>query len=313
MPTTSPLGLRYPPSTGVTPNVPRDLQALAEDVQQALGSTTIGMQEGVTDAGAFEVTQASGGASMVLDVASNVGAGAYVADDGLSPARQALFYVGPTASKSTVTASAAHATLPRVDAIVLSLAGVVSLVAGTATAGATLDNARDGSHGGAAIPSDALHLADVLVPATDTTLANSQIRDRRKWARGAYQRLTEPGHSTTSSTLVEINNTQVRIECSGAPVRVAAAFAFSITVDKFVTFNLLVDGASQTAKITQGRGATGNFLQALWTVTPAAGSHVFSLAQASNDNTTLLATDVSEFVVEEIIRQNTANNTTTSG
>jgi hypothetical protein len=87
-----------------------------------------------------------------------------------------LYPVPPHSAVINETITAAHASLPRVDAVILELQdnthdasggnlARTRVVAGTATAGATLDNARDGSHGGATIPSNALHLADILVGA----------------------------------------------------------------------------------------------------------------------------------------------------
>lgn len=314
MAATSPLGLRYPPATGVTPDVPRDLGYLAADVQAALGSVAAGLQQGAVDAGSYEVTQASGGASMDIDVASHTGSGAFVQDDGI--ARGALFYVAPTTLKTTVTAGTAHGTHPRVDRIVVSLAGVVSVVAGTATSGATLDNLT----GAAAVPVDSLLLADVLIPTSDTTLSNSQIRDRRTWARGAYYTAVITAGSYTvsggSPTIIDATRLSKRVECSGVPIRIR----LNMTVEFFGTDELALrlyqDGVEVNARGISVTAAAKVQPCIEFTFTPAAGSHVFAwYADETGTNPVLIAETFGPMVfeVEELVRQNTANNSTTSG
>lgn len=85
---------------------------------------------------------------------------------------------------ATVTLSAAHATLPRIDSIYVELEdayegtgtdGVsVQVATGTATAGATLDNQL-----GVAFDWGHALLAHVLVPAAATSISASDIRDMR--------------------------------------------------------------------------------------------------------------------------------------
>ncbi|MDA0184128.1 hypothetical protein OJ997_27715 [Solirubrobacter phytolaccae] len=314
--------------TGVTPNPPRDIGYLAEDAQREIASTAAPLQEGVIDAGSFAVTQASGGAGMILDVASNVGGGAFVDDDGLSPARIARYYVPPTAAKTTVTVATAHATLPRVDAVVVSMAGVVSIITGTATSGATIDNARDGSHGGAAIPSDALHLADVHVPAIDTTIANAQIRDRRKWARGAhFSGVRTAGSVTPSGSVFGLLDSALtpRIECSGAPVRMRVSGTWRVLSGSFLYVSAVVDGvgvngmpsvgdATVAGQTEQTTGST--ILNFEMTFTPSAGSHVlgFAVAQASGSTSFIYgSSDKPLFVsIEEDLRPSAQNNATSA-
>lgn len=294
-------------------------QAMSVANVAALARVTGSLQEGVLDAGSYEVTQASGGASTSVDVASNVGAGGYVQND--SATGQALGYLAPTGAKTTVTITAADATLPRVDAVVVSLAGVVSIVAGTAVSGATLDNCRDGSHGGAAIPSSSLHLADLLVPATDTTISNSQIRDRRKWARGANFSVERTGgnYTTTSTSAVLIDGTNLnpRFECSGRPIRATISGIGSATAGD-VAAQLFVDGALIGAQSDVFLlSDDSNTFYASYTWTPSAGSHKIGWAWriTSAGTATLFAGTGLPLVmtVEEIVRQNAANNTTTSG
>jgi hypothetical protein len=321
-------GLRALLGGNLVSDIDTGFLSLAQDVAATLGHA---MQEGVKDAGSFEVTQASGGASLTLDIASNVGTGAFVQNDGVTSLP--LVYLPPTGSKSTVTVSAAHATLPRVDSVYVTLAGVVTYIAGTATSGATLDNARDGSHGGPTIPASCLHLADLLVPATDTTISNNQIRDRRRWARGAYRKITRNADagagddytiSTATLALLDGTNLNPRIECSGVPVRVTMIAAlnpgagadtggFSPQVD-----SVGVDGMPSISAIASGvtgimfnlAGSTIVPVCLSWTFTPTAGSHLIgpSLFAISGSYDVLASVDTPmQWVVEEIVRQDRAN------
>lgn len=185
------------------------------------------LQEGVVDAGDYDVTQRAAGANMSVDVA--VGDAFIQIDSG---ARNGLAFSYSDALEN-LAVSASHATLPRIDTVVLQYndtsipAGVggdvptIRVLAGTPTSGATLDN----RNGAVALPADALLLADVLVPAASVTVTNANIRDRRKWARGLFARKYAPtgsNYSTTSGTWVAIDTTnlQIRCELSGAPIEV---------------------------------------------------------------------------------------------
>jgi len=68
-----------------------------------------------------------------------------------------------------VTITAANATNPRIDLVVVDSSGVKSAVAGTAAAVPTSP----------AIPANSVVLAQVFVPANDTTISTAQIKDRR--------------------------------------------------------------------------------------------------------------------------------------
>ena len=134
----------------------------AIDVRRAL---SVFGREGVVRAGDLKVTQRAGGAAMAVDVA--VG--------------EALVQ-GDFVAQQALTVPTAHATLPRVDRVWLEIKdtlydgsglnkGTVRYSAGTATAGANATNLT----GAPAIPGSALLLANIEVPAADTTITNSQI------------------------------------------------------------------------------------------------------------------------------------------
>jgi hypothetical protein len=84
----------------------------------------------------------------------------------------ALFVSGALVANAaqTVTLATAHATLPRIDRVVIDmLTGVASKVDGTAA----------GSPAAPAIPAGKLPVAQVLVEATGTVITNSKITDER--------------------------------------------------------------------------------------------------------------------------------------
>lgn len=140
-------------------------------------------REGVLDAAAWEVTP---GAGMQVSIAADV-AGAYVEGDAV--AHQGLYHVAPHASAITLTADAAHGSLPRVDMVVLraydtthDASGLnearVEIIAGTPSAGATTANRV----GAATVPDSALRLAEFLVPAGASSPDAGSFVSYRTWA-----------------------------------------------------------------------------------------------------------------------------------
>lgn len=146
--------------------------------------------EGVDGRDDLRVT--AGAAGLSVDVASGVG---FVRGDTI--ADQGLYRVRNDAAKSSAAFAAggfgaADATNPRIDQVVMRVYDHVSdglglrearlaIVAGTPTAGATLDN-RSGAAG---LPSSAMLLADVLVPAAfaGPFVQATHIRDRRAFSK----------------------------------------------------------------------------------------------------------------------------------
>jgi hypothetical protein len=298
------------------------------DAIDARRNWSVGMQEGALTAGSYEVTQRGAGANLSVDIAASTGDGALVLGEAITG--QGLYLVPPHSAVINETITAAHATLPRVDRVVLEIKdqqhdasgsnlAQTRVIAGTATVGATLDNLT----GAAAVPSSALLLADVLVPATDTTISNSQIRDRRAWAQGAYKRtvLTSGAITTTSAafTAIDATNLNHRIECTGNPVRVSIRGAFSHSVaGSGISVGVAVDGAAPATRyqLVAIASATTYSHTATFTLLPSAGSHLLAahwLTAAATATVNASASFGLEFEVEEITSQNTANNATTSG
>jgi hypothetical protein len=312
--TTSVPGLRVLPGGNQILNIDAGFLALATDVAARLATQMTGLQEGVIDAGAYMVTQHAAGAGPSVDIASHVGSGAYVQDD--SASAQALYRVAPTVGVTNVAVGTGHATLPRVDRVLVDLVGTVSVLAGAATSGATLDNAD--THGAAAVPSSKFLLADVFVPATDTTIDNTQIRDRRKFARGAFFTTTRTSTYTALSTmaLVDPTNLNPRIECTGNPIRVTLHSNWTTASGDSFELDLFVDGATaHMVSADSAPSASDRFVETVWIVTPSAGSHKIgpafsgaSLAQLVAD-----ASGGTTLTIEEIVRQSAANNSVTTG
>lgn len=291
----------------------------------------IGLQEGAVGSGDFMVTERGAGANMTVDVACNTG---HVVVQGDTVTNQGLYVVRPHTAVANLDIATAHATLPRVDSVVVQVdddehdnggntRARVMVLTGTATSGATLDNRT----GAASLPASAMLLADVLVPATDTSISNSQIRDRRKWARGAYVRIQRTGgsYAVTATSLAEVDTTNLkpRIECSGAPLKIRlATMANHGTATTQNDFTVFVDGARPSdAHVFRTDIAVANedqFVVLEWTIVPSAGSHTIALAARTTAGTlNIRAENVVplglQWEIEELVRQNTANNSTTSG
>ena len=289
------------------------------------------LQEGVFAAGDCKVTAAAAG-GMRVDVAAGMAAikgDSGVPGTGLS---QGLYLVvNDAAIANALTFSASHATLPRLDQVVLRVRdssdlgsgaddAVLEIVEGVATAGATLDNRT----GAAALPNDRLRLADVLIPAASVAVAAGNVRDRRPWARGAYRRIIRNAiYSTASSTRADIDavNLKPRIECSGVPVRVTfRAPTYHSVASALYDIALAMDGApldgSTNADAWGGVAAPPasniDWIERARDTQPAAGSHLFHPQFSTITAGTLningaTAARATEFIVEEIVLQNADN------
>lgn len=274
------------------------------------------------------VTQRGSGANMSVDINMPGGGCAFVQGDTITG--QGLYRVDVHSANINETIAAASASFPRIDQVILEIQddtldasggnlARTRVLTGTATSGATLANRS----GAATLPGSALLLADVLVAANATTVPNSAIRDRRKWARGAYnyaERAT--AESTASTTLLAFSSgaATYRIECSGVPVRVKLnCTASNNTAGNGGIFDLAMDGVAQGQRIsfTSSTANAGVPILPMWEIVPAAGSHTFGpmLAAAASGTLAVAAGSLVpiEITVEEIMRQNTVNNSVTSG
>jgi hypothetical protein len=281
------------------------------------------LQEGVVEAGAFEVTERGAGANMSVDIAADVGF-AYVQGDSITA--QGLYCVPPHSATINETITTADSSNPRVDQVILEIRdnthdasggneARIRVVAGTPTSGATLNNRS----GAAVKPGSAIVLADVLVPASDTSISNSQIRDRRPWARGAFSAMsTTTSYTATTQAALDTTNLQRRLEISSGLVRVSLGALFAPPAAECRAY-CWMDGSLLSGTPTGGMAMfyTGGSStdQAISSgervVAVASGSHLFTMAASGNSGTNNITSPF--FVVEEIVRENAANNPTTTG
>lgn len=296
---------------------------------------TIGLQEGAVEATAYKVIQRGAGANMSVDIQSDTGSCLVQGD---SATGQALYLVPQHSAVINEVVTAADATNPRIDQVILEVkdnthdasgSNLVQtrVVAGTPTVGATLANRT----GVAALPNSAMRLADILVPALSTSVVTANIRDRRQWARGAYARIVRNAnaaagndYTTTSATLADIDatNLALRLECSGVPLRLSLRGRATHTVAaNYMGFSFTSDGAyfdGATSAQAHYAAATGGAnvdipLHAAWdAVGVVAGSHLLKPqfnAQAATGTLRAQAAIPLIFAVEEIVRGNTNNGT----
>lgn len=276
------------------------------------------LQEGVYGTNDLKVVQRGAGANMSVDV----GAGAaWVQVDTGTRNGLAHCYNDATAN---VVVTASSGSNPRIDQIVLRFndttiptgsgnVPTLECLAGTATVGATLDNRT----GAAALPSDCLRLADILVPTSSTTVTTANIRDRRPWARGAFAVGTYTGANlTTSSGSSALTNSalQFRLELGANSVLVTARGRLTTTTGG-AAINV-VAGATGTSP--QYNHFVPSIISAEHVVfdgitAPGAGSHLWRMewnAITGGNTQTFDGAFGVQFTVREIVAQNTNNGTT---
>lgn len=317
---------------------PAYLEAPAQISGQELRTAFEGLQEGVVGAGDLKVTAGGGTREVIVAAGVALVQGDAVPDQGLYRARNDANVSSNTATAGAFEAGgipAADATNPRVDQVVWRVYDAShdgsgqrkarpEVVAGTAAAGATLDN----RNGAAALPAGAVRLADVLVPAGATTISAGNVRDRRPWARGAYRRIVRNANAAAGSdytrsanaNLGEIDPTNLkpRLELSGVPLRVGLYGRITQTSAL---------GTQQYAPWVDGAGPDGMTATAgvftqdvplneqqwvgfVYELVPAAGSRQVSWAwRATAGVQTLFArADIPVVMaVGEIVRQNASN------
>jgi len=132
--------------------------------------------EGVQGSGDMAVTQRGAGANMSTDIAAGK---ALVQGDSVAFQGMYLAYNDATVNLTGFTAS--HATLPRVDRVVLRVRDAFHgdaandeafiILTGTATSGATLANLT----GAAAVGNSQLLLANILIPAASASITTANI------------------------------------------------------------------------------------------------------------------------------------------
>ena len=298
------------------------------------------VQPGVWDATDFKVVPDT---NMLLSVLSGF---ALVPAD--HPGNQGLYHIENTSSNVGATITAAHATLPRIDQVMLvvndpamdpalgSALPVIQVLPGVPTAGTTLDT-RAGAV--ATFPSASIRLADVLVPAAATSISAGNIRDRRTWARGAFFRSSynHPvggGVATTSTSPVPLQKAELgkrlEIYSIGTPIEVFLhVFAYSggaanvhvaYTVERESSPNpalpipVVPATGSAGGRWTNGSLSIPVMTPSRWVVTVPAGSHFFYPVWSVDWQTGVTGNTPGLLMilsVRELLRPDFANNGTT--
>lgn len=296
---------------------------------------SLDVQEGVVDSGDLKIVQrAAGGAAMFVDAPA--GRCFVQADTGT---RNGLYHV---VNDGTVTTAipASNATLPRVDQFVIEVRdtsdlgsaaddAIFRVIAGAPTSGATLDNAYT-TGGAAALPANCIRLADVLVPAASTSVTNANIRDRRKWARGAYTKIIRTSNAGGTNDyalvpgagvagIIDATNLAPRIELSGVPARVSLRGRGTPGSDGSVGVQYR-DNGNPIDALAVGRAhhisfsTGGNYnagLSGSWDFVPTPGTRLLAPYVISPITTTITVEARADspliFIIEEILRSN-ANN-----
>lgn len=290
------------------------------------------LQNGVVGASDLLVTQRGAGANKTVDVAAG---SAWVR--GTTSVRQGAYNLYNDATVSVAIAdNGAAAGNYRIDQIIARVydssdggsaqdIGVIEVVQGTASnAAASATAALNARANVGVLPAHSVVLADVAVVGGMTSITNAVIRDRRPWAHGGFSRVfrNTADYTSVSAAPVEVDatNLKVRMECSGKPITATWLGRIQLSVVGNVVTGVYMDGAlwdnhQFTHRFDTATGSVSGVI-AQWTGVPAAGSHLFSPVYAASSGTvTAFASSgvPMAFVVEEHVRQNTANNTTTTG
>lgn len=285
-------------------------------------------QAGVIGAGDFKVTAGSG-----LALSSAAGRALVTPSGSGVPTFPGRYAISDDAAEGSATwengpIPANPGANPRLDAVVLHVfdAGfsgsrrewVREYVPGVAASGAALGGTLP------TLPDSSLLLAEVLIPANATTataIPAGNIRDRRRWARGAYDlvsRTSNAGgtndYTTSSTSLVAIDSTNLnrRIECSGAPLRVHLRSSAYASAGQHMASGLMLDGVVVDAgpPFYLDQYDTATVFSTSWDIVPAAGSHLIAPAWRVSGGTGRLharADSKLQLVIEEIVRQNSSN------
>jgi hypothetical protein len=261
------------------------------------------LQEGVLGANDLKVSAAVAG-GMRVDIASGT---AFVKGDSGTPGTGLTQGLNDANMANALTLTAAHATLPRLDQICLQINDSSDLgssgdtpafvvVTGTATGGATLPN----RNGAAALPTNTLRLADVLVPAASSSVTAGNIRDRRSWARRAVQSLYAAGPTVQPGTSALISGMSARLEIATGFVEVrVSARVTGTNTDSTGNIFAYVDAVQTLRGEGFVRGSsTGGHVDVSRILQVTAGSHLFEFWHGSGVNGGTSISDYELFVRE---------------
>lgn len=214
-------------------------QVLFLDADNIYGADELGLpyrdiiSEGVVEAG-FAVAQRAAGANMSVDVAA--GAAWIRGDD--NPTLQPTYRYREAATTNLVIATA-DPTNPRIDIVIAEIRD--STFAGVNKDGRlrVITGTPAGSPVAPATPGNAIKLAEVSVPANDTTIENAQITDKRPSATvGGLLGVTAPAwQSYTPALTGSVGNPTLG---TGGTVQTGRFFQFG----KLVVVSFLIRAGS---------------------------------------------------------------------
>jgi hypothetical protein len=273
-----------------------------------LDSLADAVQEGVVSGGAFSRTS-----GFIFHVNAGVG---WIDGDAVNGLTGRYRVTWP-ATDVAIPGSAVSGNF-RIDQVVVTMpstghgVGTVSRVAGVNEVNT---NTLDTTGAYAALPDASIRIAALAVNIGG--YASTDMRDRRPSARGfsAFLTRSSGGNYTTGLTTmvaVDTTNLRMRVECSGAPLRVwGKGIANNSGGD--VSLGWIMDGTTLTDGsnlFDRTNGANNRRLTAEHKFIPPAGTHRFDLAwfvSAGTGNLLVATANPVQMTIEEDIRPN-ANN-----
>ena len=252
---------------------------------------TIVTAEGVRGGGDLVASQRAAGADMSVDLAFG-----YALVQGDSVVGQGYYHVFNNAAYNLTGFAAAHATLPRVDRVVLRARDMFHgdaandvaplILTGTATAGATLANLT----GAAAVANNQLLIANVLMPAAAVSITTANIADVRPrllltageitygeiTASVTVSGTTEAAANTViTSTGATYDGSSVMVEFYSPYVAPAAAAGASVNL-------ILFEDATSRGRVAivqtpTAAASSGIPVTVSRRLSPAAGAHTFTV------------------------------------
>lgn len=194
----------------------------------------------------------------------------------------------------------------RLDQVVVSSAGVVSLVQGTQNAATTLANRT----GAAAIPAGSQLIQDVMVTSGGVLAAN--VRDRRPWSHGASHFFQDAGPRTWAVASGNVGIPLRRIEIGPASwlqILLTANYVGAVVGGRVDTQPLLNGvGMDRSVRIRSTAVAADEGQTLSWSGAAAQGSNTIAFnGQAQDGATTVNSITVT---IIEHVRQNQHNGLT---
>jgi hypothetical protein len=270
----------------VTSPIWQQVATPALDMRRLISSLVA--SEGIVSAGDLLVAQRAAGANMSVDVSAGR---ALIQGDLIT--QQGMYFAYNDGTVNVTGFSAANATNPRIDRVCLRVRDAFHgdaandvafvIVTGTATSGATLSNLT----GAAAVPASHLLLANILIPATATTITTANIDATVRPTLALVGATTELGYQVYSSDQTTTSTTYVDLFTFAAATFQGVKHYLQITIPNLrhsatngsVSFQFM-EGASPVGNPIQfdlETAGSGKTAVALVPFTPSGGPHTYKL------------------------------------